>query len=241
MEHTGRAGKGRERSLVAVLVLGGVLLLASFVGLLLFAHFRHNPELPTMKNVRAADGLTGGLSAGPLGVALGLTQLGGKPAPGFTLTDQRGRSVSLAAFRGKVVVLEFMDPHCTDVCPIVSQEYVEAAHLLGRKLSQVAFVGVNVNQFAESRAAVLRFSREHRLTTLPNWYFVTGSTAQLRRVWRDYSVTVTPTKTGDVKHSSVMYFIGRRGRLRYLAFPDDNKAKIRTWAHGITTVARSLL
>ena len=38
-----------------------------------------------------------------------------RPAPGFTLTDQDGRVLPLSAFRGKVVVLEFMDPHCTDI------------------------------------------------------------------------------------------------------------------------------
>jgi cytochrome oxidase Cu insertion factor (SCO1/SenC/PrrC family) len=43
-------------------------------------------------------------------------------APGFTLTDQQGRTLPLAAFRGKVVVLQFVDPHCTDICPIVSAE-----------------------------------------------------------------------------------------------------------------------
>ena len=39
-----------------------------------------------------------------------------RPAPGFTLTDQDGRVLPLSAFRGKVVVLEFMDPHCADIC-----------------------------------------------------------------------------------------------------------------------------
>ena len=52
-------------------------------------------------------------------------------APGFTLTDQQGHTMSLASLRGKVVVLEFMDPHCTDICPIVSQEFVDAYHKLG--------------------------------------------------------------------------------------------------------------
>jgi len=28
---------------------------------------------------------------------------------------------SPASLRGKVVVLRFMDPHCTDICPLVSQ------------------------------------------------------------------------------------------------------------------------
>src|SRR5215470_1544862 len=53
-----------------------------------------------------------------------LTPLPRQQAPGFTLTDQAGRTTGLSALRGKVVVLEFMDPHCTDICPIVSQEFV---------------------------------------------------------------------------------------------------------------------
>jgi protein SCO1/2 len=134
-----------------------------------------------------------------------------------------------------------MDPRCTDICPIVSQEYVEAAHLLGRRLSQVAFVAVNVNQRHERVADVAAFSRRHHLDTLADWHFVTGSTSQLKRVWRNYSVTVTRTGSGDVEHSSLMYFIGADGGLRYLAFPDNNKAEIGGWARGIVTVTRSLL
>jgi len=53
-------------------------------------------------------------------------------APGFTLTDQHGRTLSLlASLRGHAVVLEFMDPHCTDICPIVSAEFIDAYHDLG--------------------------------------------------------------------------------------------------------------
>ena len=55
-----------------------------------------------------------------------------RPAPGFTLTDQDGRVLPLSAFRGKVVVLEFMDPHCTDICPIVSAEFTDAYRDLGQ-------------------------------------------------------------------------------------------------------------
>src|SRR6266550_5570067 len=60
-----------------------------------------------------------------------LTPLPHDQAPGFTLTDQAGRTMKLSALRGKVVVLQFMDPHCTDICPIVSQEFVDAYHKLG--------------------------------------------------------------------------------------------------------------
>ena len=54
-----------------------------------------------------------------------------RPAPRFTPTDQGGQVLSLSSFGGKVVVLEFMDPHCTGICPIVPDEFVDAYHDLG--------------------------------------------------------------------------------------------------------------
>ena len=45
------------------------------------------------------------------------------PAKGFRLTDQHGRTVSLASLRGKVVLLTFLDPVCTTDCPLIAQEF----------------------------------------------------------------------------------------------------------------------
>jgi cytochrome oxidase Cu insertion factor (SCO1/SenC/PrrC family) len=44
-----------------------------------------------------------------------------EPAPGFALTDARGRRVALADFRGRVAILTFLYTHCTDVCPVLPQ------------------------------------------------------------------------------------------------------------------------
>ncbi len=53
------------------------------------------------------------------------------PAPGFSLTDQRGRTVSLASLRGKVVLMTFLDPVCTTDCPVIAQELKQAGRMLG--------------------------------------------------------------------------------------------------------------
>ncbi|MGE5285899.1 MAG: hypothetical protein ACM3ML_01595 [Micromonosporaceae bacterium] len=39
------------------------------------------------------------------------TPLGGRPAPGFRLVNQFGQPMSLRQFRGKVVLLAFIDLH----------------------------------------------------------------------------------------------------------------------------------
>ena len=182
---------------------------------------------------------------------MGLSPVPVRPAPDFTLTDQAGQAMSLASFRGRVVVLEFMDPHCTDICPIVSQEFISAYRDLGGRASHVVFAAVNVNRYHLSVAEVAAFSREQQLTTVPSWHFLTGSYPSLRAVWQSYEVAVdAPSRNADVIHSSLVYFIDPQGRERFLASPmADHTAsgssylpagQLASWARGIALVARQL-
>jgi cytochrome oxidase Cu insertion factor (SCO1/SenC/PrrC family) len=173
-------------------------------------------------------------------------------APGFTLTDQGGHVVSLASLRGRVVVLEFMDPHCTDICPIVSQEFIDAYRDLGAKAARVAFVAVNVNRYHLGVADVAAFSSEQRLAQVPSWHFLTGTYPSLAAVWKDYEIAVdAPGPDADVVHSSQMYFIDPQGRERFMAEPmADHTAsgsaylpagQLASWGQGIALMARQLV
>ena len=64
------------------------------------------------------------------------------PAPGFSLTDQNGRTVSLASLRGKVVLMTFLDPVCTSDCPIIAQEFKQTGQMLGAQAKNVELVAV---------------------------------------------------------------------------------------------------
>jgi cytochrome oxidase Cu insertion factor (SCO1/SenC/PrrC family) len=182
---------------------------------------------------------------------MGLSPVQASPAPSFTLTDQNGRTLSLADLRGKVVVLEFMDPHCTDICPIISAEYVDAYRDLGPLAARVVFAAVNVNQYHAAVADMMSFSRAHQLITIPSWHFLTGPVAALRAVWGDYNVQVAaPNPDADIVHSSVVYFIDPAGRERFIASPMADHAadgtsylpsgQITEWGQGIAQVAREL-
>ena len=180
-----------------------------------------------------------------------LTPLPHQRAPGFTLTDQAGHTMALSALRGKAVVLEFMDPHCTDICPIVSREFVDAYHALGAAARNVVFIAVNVNQYHASVADMAAYSREQGLNTIPGWHFFTGPTSSLAAVWRDYDIQVqAPNPDADIIHTSALYFIDPQGREAFLASPmTDHTAKgtaylpaaqITQWARGIALIARQL-
>ncbi len=180
-----------------------------------------------------------------------LTPLPHDQAPGFTLTDQAGKTMPLSALRGKVVVLEFMDPHCTDICPIVSQEFVDAYHQLGPAARNVAFIAINVNQYHASVADMAAYSRQEDLNTIPSWHFFTGPTPTLKNAWRDYNIAVeAPNPDADIVHTSALYFIDAQGREAFLASPMVDHTKkgtaylpakqVAQWATGIALIAHHL-
>ena len=233
-------------------LLAGILVVVG-AGFVAFAiHYRNSHNaVGSLGTSMRASGIPADIST-PLANFMGLDPLPSKPAPDFTLADQHGHTVSLSSFRGHPVVLEFMDPHCTDICPLVSQEFVDAYRDLGADGRRVAFLAINVNQYHRSTASMLAFSQEHGLTTIPTWHFFTGPLPLLRSAWAHYGIYVhAPSPTADVIHSSYIFFIGPGGQERYLASPTDFRrangtgylppATITEWGHGIAPVARSLL
>jgi cytochrome oxidase Cu insertion factor (SCO1/SenC/PrrC family) len=134
------------------------------------------------------------------------------PAPGFRLTDQYGKPVSLASLGGRVVVLTFLDPVCTTDCPQIAQEMRLSDQLAGAQQSAVEFVAVVANPLYRSVAVVDAFDATERLNTLHNWLFLTGSLSQLEKVWNSYYVGVSVTGAGGmVAHSDIAYVIDRGG------------------------------
>jgi cytochrome oxidase Cu insertion factor (SCO1/SenC/PrrC family) len=244
---TGRQTPRRRGPSAAILAVLGVALVISGLFAYLAWHRNHQQNQPS--EIRA----TGIPASVPTSLAnlMALSPVPTRPAPDFTLIDQNGHSLSLASLRGHAVVLEFLDSHCIDICPLVSQEFVDAYRDLGRSASRVTFVGVNVNPYHLGVSDVAAFSREQRLFTIPSWHYFTGTLDSLRTVWHDYRVEVdAPSPNADVIHTSIIEFIDPQGRQRYIAAPMADHtasgsaylpaAQITSWGRGIALVARQL-
>ncbi|MBX5466358.1 MAG: SCO family protein [Firmicutes bacterium] len=152
----------------------------------------------------------------------GMTPLGGSPAPDFHLVDQRGRPVALDQFRGKTVILTFLDPVCWWDCPLQAAEMAGVDRLLGPAKDRVVLLAVAGNPTVHSLGAIAAFDRSHHLTGLPNWIFATGSTTALQAVWKAYGYQVRPALNGMDPHSDLFYLIGPDGHLDYLSNPEAN-------------------
>jgi cytochrome oxidase Cu insertion factor (SCO1/SenC/PrrC family) len=137
------------------------------------------------------------------------TSAGDTPAPNFQLRDQLGRKTSLAQFRGKVVLIAFVDSQCTTICPLTTESMVEALRLLGPAAADVQLLGINANPLALKVSDVASYTRAHQMQG--RWRFLTGSLPQLKQVWREYHVYVSAINN-DIDHQPAMVLIDTLGR-----------------------------
>ena len=77
-----------------------------------------------------------------------------KQAPPLALRDADGRAVSLAAQRGKLVLVTFLYTHCPDVCPLIASNLNAAVRALGAKRSDVRVLAVSVDPKGDTPGAV---------------------------------------------------------------------------------------
>jgi cytochrome oxidase Cu insertion factor (SCO1/SenC/PrrC family) len=162
--------------------------------------------------------------------------------PGFSLTDQYGRKVSLASFRGKAVALSFNDDRCSDLCTLLAQDIVVADHDLGVARRHVVFLSVNVNPFYPQVAAVRAWADEHGLSHTANWVSTTGPVPALRAVWKRYGVFVgLDRKTRTVVHSTEIFFIDPTGTESALGEFGVNAANTTSYGHDLAQVVDDLL
>lgn len=147
------------------------------------------------------------------------TELESAPAPAFTLLDQRGAAVSLAEQQGRVVLLTFLDPLCTDNCLILAQHIAAAHDRLGTDGQELVVLAVNINPAEQTPEAVQAFLQSQGLDESPAWHFLSGEWETVAEVVAAYYVSAgepKPSKPGEVLHQDVVFLIDRDGELRVL-------------------------
>lgn len=141
-----------------------------------------------------------------------------RPAPDFRLTDQNGRIVTQDSLRGQLTVLTFLDPVCSDDCPLIANQLAAANRALGELAGQVQIVAIDSNPVFTTVADVQAFTRSHGLADLPNWHFLAGPGPTLQDLITRYGIVVQVPTVGMIEHDGGVYFIGADGRTTsYLA------------------------
>jgi cytochrome oxidase Cu insertion factor (SCO1/SenC/PrrC family) len=145
---------------------------------------------------------------------------GRRPAPAFALRDQDGRPASIGAYRGRPVIVTFIDPLCRNLCPLEAQVLNQAEQQMPASQRPV-ILAVSVDVYADARADLLQDVREWRL--VPQWRWAVGRPAQLAAVWRGYEIGVSVitkhiagTTIHYITHTEGAYIIDASGHERAL-------------------------
>jgi cytochrome oxidase Cu insertion factor (SCO1/SenC/PrrC family) len=190
--------QGRRRWWVRPLLAGaGVGLLVAVIVVLL-AH-RGHPEADRA-HVDAALGSE--LAWAP----------GERPAPDFSLPDQRGDTVRLASLRGRPVLLAFLNTLCANICPIQGRQLSDLARVLPEQRRPIV-LAVSVNP-GDTPATARRAAADWDWSDL-RWHWLLGSRDQLAQVWRNYGILAKPAdEQNQVEHTGALFLIDANGDVR---------------------------
>jgi len=136
---------------------------------------------------------------------------GGVPEHDFTLQDQSGRRVSLASFRGDVVVLAFLASTCGPACVLIAQQIRGALDELAR---QVPVLLISVDPTGDTPAGVTRFLAQVSLTG--RVHYLSGPPRALRSIWNAYGIKPLGAGRGAFERSAAVTLIDRSGRERVI-------------------------
>jgi len=156
-------------------------------------------------------------------------------APRLALHDVRGRPVTLAAERGRYVLVTFLYTHCPDVCPLIAQNLNAALRALApAERARVRVLAVSVDPKGDTPAAVRAYER--RLQLLPQFRYLIGSRAELRSAWSAWHVLSVARKPGLVDHVAYTALLDPQGREQVLY---DSKVRARQVLHDLRLLMHS--
>lgn len=180
------------------------------------------------------------LVAGGLAYAATRTQPPGPPAasvgqpldvavPAIPLLDEAGRPTSLAAFRGKIVVLADFLTSCQETCPITTGSFLTMQRAVAASglANRVVFVEVSVDPGRDTPARLAAYARY----TGADYPLLTGTPARLAELWRFFGVGYQRVPEGnppgidwqtgrpytyDMTHQDALFFLDAAGRERFV-------------------------
>jgi len=134
--------------------------------------------------------------------------------PAVSLLDQNGKGVSLASFKGKPVLIDFVYTSCPGPCSVLTSKLVAVAQDLGPRLGkQVQMISITVDPEHDSPKVLKEYA--WRLgADRPGWLFLTGTPSQIEQVLAPYKIRRMREADGTVTHMETLFLLGPDGHQR---------------------------
>jgi protein SCO1 len=138
----------------------------------------------------------------------------GSSVPDFTLIDQSGEAVSLSAFQGKVVAINFIYTRCPlpDYCPRMVSQFRAVRDRFAREVGRdLVLLTISFDPQYDTPDRLRDYAGRHDAAG-PGWLFLTGDAGQIERVCAMFGIQYW-AEEGLITHSLQTAVIDRHGRL----------------------------
>lgn len=155
----------------------------------------------------------------------------------FRLTDDNGKPVTGADFKGKVTVMYFGYTHCPDVCPLTLTQLHVVLDRLGAPADKVRILFVSVDPARDTPAIMHAYVNAFDKRAVG----LVGSDRDVEALAKRYRSAFTrEPDRGDgnyeVSHSSAIYIFDGDGKARLLATPSASQDDIVHDLHLLTSM-----
>jgi protein SCO1 len=139
--------------------------------------------------------------------------------PGARLIASDGSVFPLSAAQlgERVVVVDFVFTSCRTICPALTAVMSSLQQTLAAELGRdVLLLSISLDPARDAPAVLRAFSR--RVGASPSWLWLTGSAAELKRVWSAFGVP-----SGRPEEHAPLLLVGRPSNgkwLRWVGIPD---------------------
>ena len=140
----------------------------------------------------------------------------GSSSPDFRLTDFNGRPVSLADYRGRVVVIFFGFVRCPDACPTALFKLAQVMKRLGPASDRVQVLLITLDTERDTPELL----KSYVTAFDPRFVGLTGTSEQIDSVAKSYWVVHVNAPTSNdyyaIDHSTATYVIDAQGQRRLI-------------------------
>lgn len=139
--------------------------------------------------------------------------IGSQPEGTHAFTDTSGKRVTLAAYRGKPLVVSFVYTGCSQVCPTTTQflakAVAQARGVVGKDAFHVASIGFNIP--SDNPLSMKVFARQYGVDE-PRWSFLTPDPGGPERIARDFGFAYQAA-AGGFEHLTQVTILDGDGRV----------------------------
>lgn len=149
----------------------------------------------------------------------------GKQVGDYSFLDRGGRTVRLADYRGKPLVISMIYTHCPIICATTTRS-LSALKLSQEALGEDSFGVLTVGFDTENDTPEAMDDFAKRMgVNLPKWEFVSADPETIKKLSKDLGFVYFPTEEGGYNHITQTTFVDGQGKVYRQVYGDEFENK----------------